>query len=191
MEFSDLFINENLVNLIYNNLVINDKVNFSSINKYSYNNYKGINKLRVYEYVNKDYKLFRKALERFKYSQEELLNISDIAIKNIPIVKEKKTGTFQTNGIENLFNNYYDLRYLFELILNGLNTKSLEFDNIMVGTFNLNNDSRLKLMYIIKIIRKNISFSRTETIWKINSEPSLRTLHSSFNPCIPWDTISY
>ena len=90
MEISDLFINENLVNLIYNNLVINDKVNFSSINKYSYNNYKGINKLRVYEYVNKDYKLFRKALERFKYSQEELLNISDIAIKNIPIVKEKK-----------------------------------------------------------------------------------------------------
>ena len=64
MEISYLFINENLFNLIYNNLAINDKVNFSSINKYSYNNYKGINKLRVYEYVNKDYKLFRKALEK-------------------------------------------------------------------------------------------------------------------------------
>ena len=80
MEIYDLFIDENLVHLIYNNLIINDKVNFSSINRYSYENYKGANKSRVYEYVNKDYPLFRKALERFKYSEEELLNISDITL---------------------------------------------------------------------------------------------------------------
>lgn len=188
MEIYDLFIDENLVHLIYNNLLINDKVNFSSINRYSYENYKSVNKSRVYEYVNKDYPLFRKALERFKYSEEELLNISDIAIKNIPIVKEKKSGTFQTNGI---YNNYCDLRYIFELILNGLNTKSLNFDYIMMSTYNHTNESRLKLMYIINIIRKNISFSRTETIWKINNEPSLRTLHSSFNPYIPWEKVNH
>ena len=88
MNLSKIFINDNLIDIIYNKLDLNDKVNFSSINNYSFNNYKGINKSRIYLYVNNDIILFKKALERFNYSQNELLKISEIAINNIPNVKE-------------------------------------------------------------------------------------------------------
>lgn len=176
MNISNIFIDENIIDIIYNNLNLNDKVNFSSINKHAYSNYKGVNKSRIYEYINNDIKLFKKALNRFNYSQNELLKISKIAINNIPNVKEKKSGSYQTNGINNIYNCYYDLRYIYELILNGLDTYSLEFNEIII---NNNNDI---ITFLINTIKKNISFSIDETKWNINNEPCLRTLHKSFIP---------
>ena len=120
--------------------------------------------------------LFKKALKRFNYSQHELLNISKLAINDIPNVKEKKLGSYQTNGINNIYNCYYDLRYIYQLILKGLDTYSLEFNEIII---NNNNDI---ITFLINTIRNNISFSIDETIWKINNEPCLRTLHKSFKP---------
>ena len=176
MNFSKIFINDNLIDIIYNKLDLNDKVNFSSINNYSFNNYKGINKSRIYLYVNNDIILFKKALERFNYSQNELLKISEIAINNIPNVKEKKSGSYQTNGINNIYNCYYDLRYIYELILYELHINNIEFNNIV------DNHSNDIIKFLINTIKKNISFTRTETAWKINSEPCLRTLHYDFKP---------
>lgn len=183
MNFNNIYIDENLINIIYNNLILNDKVNFSSINKYSYNNYKGVNKTRIYEYIYINYELYKKALKRFNYSQNELLNITKIVINEISIIKEKKLGSFQTNCIYELYNHYYDLRYIFELILNGLNTNDKELNNIIMDTNFLNkNITQSTLLFLINTIKNNISFSITETMCKIHNEPCLRTLHKTFKP---------
>jgi len=184
MELNSIYLDENIINIIYNKLEINSKIKFAYINKFTYTNYKCINKTLIYNYIYTDYILFKKLLIFFNYNEKELLLIGRTCLENIPKIAEKKTGSFQTNGINNnKLNYYYDLRYFFELIMNNISIKELIKSN----------DINDEIKFMLNKIFKYRYLSRFETLWKISSEPSLRTLNWNFNPCdkdINWIKIS-
>lgn len=182
MDLNSIYIHEDIIFLIYKKLNINSKIIFSYINKFTYNNYKSINKKLIYNYIYTDYLLFKKILNYYNYSNLELELIAKKCLINIPIISEKKTGSYQTNGLNNKLNYYYDLRYFFELIMNNLSIKNL---------FKSNSNNKIKLM-LNKIIN-NKYLSRHETLWNISSDPSLRTLNWNFKPYdnIKWIKVSY
>ena len=173
MEFNSIYLDENIINIIYNKLEINSKIKFAYINKFSYTNYKCINKTLIYNYIYTYYILFKKLLNFFNYNETELLKIGRTCLENIPKIAEKRTGSFQTNGLNNKLNYYYDLRYFFELIMNNISIKEL----IKL------NDVNDKIKFMLNKIVKYRYLYRFETLWKISSEPSLRTLNWNFTPC--------
>jgi len=65
--------------------------------------------------------------------------------------------------------NYYDLRYIFESLIN----KSKIDTNLI--------SSRI-LIYIIISIKKCIGFDRYQTIFNINNDMLLYSLHNNFIP---------
>ena len=173
MEFNLIYFDDNITNLIYNKLDIDSKIKFAYICNYTYDNYISINKTLIYNYIYTDYLLFKKLLNYFNYSSFQLLKIGNTCLENIPKIAEKKTESFQTNGLNNKFNYFYDLRYFFELIMNNISIKELINHN------NIND----KIKFILNTIVKCKYLSRSETLWKISSEPSLRTLNWNFTPC--------
>ena len=173
MEFNSIYLDENIINIIYNKLEINSKIKFAYINKFSYTNYKCINKTLIYNYIYTDYILFKKLLNFFNYNETEILKIGRTCLENIPKIAEKRTESFQTNGLNNKLNYYYDLRYFFELIMNNISIKEL----IKL------NDVNDKIKFMLNKIVKYRYLYRFETLWKISSEPSLRTLNWNFTPC--------
>ena len=172
MDFNLIYLNEDIINIIYNKLNINSKILFSYINKFTFNNYIIINKKLIYNYINIDYILFKKLLNYFNYTNNELQLIGKSCLKNIPIIPEKKTGSFQTIGLTNTLNYYYDLRYLFELIMNNICIEKLIKINIIDD----------KILFMINKIKKSKYLNRYDTIWIISSEPSLRSLNWNFKP---------
>ena len=68
---------------------------------------------------------------------------------------------------------YYDLRFIFELIMNGLDI----YDEDIIR---MNN--KLNIRFILQKMNSCKSFNRFETILNINKEPSLTSLHYSFKP---------
>jgi len=184
MELNSIYLDDNIINLIYNKLDIDSKIIFTYTNYFTYYNYNNINKTLIYNYIYSDYLLFKKLLNYFDYSSFELLKIGNTCLENIPKIAEKKTGSFQTNGINNnKLNYYYDLRYFFELIINNISIKELIKSN----------DINDEIKFMLNKIFKYRYLSRFETLWKISSEPSLRTLNWNFNPCdkdINWIKIS-
>lgn len=179
MELNSIYLDENIINIIYNKLEINSKIKFAYLNKFTYTNYKCINKTLIYNYIYTDYILFKKLLNFFNYNEKELLLIGRTCLENIPKIAEKKTRSFQTYGINNKLRRlnrnyyYYDLRYFFELIMNNISVKEL------IKSKDINDKIKLMLNKIVKYRY----LSRFETLWKISSEPSLRTLNWDFTPC--------
>ena len=174
MELNSIYLDDNIINLIYNKLDIDSKIIFTYTNYFTYYNYNNINKTLIYNYIYSDYLLFKKLLNYFDYSSFELLKIGNTCLENIPKIAEKKTGSFQTNGINNnKLNYYYDLRYFFELIINNISIKELIKSN----------DINDEIKFMLNKIVKYRYLSRFETLWKISSEPSLRTLNWNFSPC--------
>jgi len=172
MEFNLIYIDENITSLIYNKLDINSKIIFAYINNFTFNNYISINKKLIYKYIYNDYILFKKLLNYFDYTNNELQLIGQSCLKNIPLISEKKTGSFQTNGLTDTLNYYYDLRYFFELIMNNISIKNL------FKTTNV--DEKIKFM-LYKILDHKY-LCRHETLWNISSDPALRTLNWNFSP---------
>jgi hypothetical protein len=168
MEVNNLYINDNLIYLIYNNLDLKDKLNFTCINKYTYTNYKNKNKNIIYNYIYKDYNIFTKLLYNLNYNKIELINITFKCIYFI---------TYINNSY-----NIYDFRYIFEMCMVEFINKLNLFTNITIYNVHIYN--------IIKKIKKCIYLDRTMTIWNINLDPSLFHIHSTFKPTNNWNSLT-
>ena len=68
----DIYINEHLLDNIFDNLEIDDQIIFTHINKYTYTRYMYSVKSLVYQYINNDYNIFYTCICRYKYTDIEL-----------------------------------------------------------------------------------------------------------------------
>jgi len=161
MELNKIYIQDDIIDYIFNNLFYEYMITFSQINKYTYKKYKDSIKFKVYEFLNNDYKLYKECFKRYKYDEMQIKTMGLIAISEpISIWATSLSG-------------YYDLRYIFELIIVGLDINDTDIVNINKG---------LNLRIILSTLNGCKSFNRFETIENINREPSLRSLHMLFNP---------
>ena len=162
MEVNSFFITEDLFDLIFLILPYEDKINFSQITQFTYNTYYHGIRYTIYKSVNNDYQLFKRCFQRFAYTEEEIQEIGVTAVKGVNSVWD-----ISERG-------YYDLRYLFELIYRGLN-----IDKEIIQNTKYSN-----LQIIMKKIKQCLSFTRSETIHKVNNEVMLYSLHTSFTPIV-------
>ena len=164
MELNNIFINEGIIDIIYQLLSFDTKIIFNQLNRHTYLKYNDSIKNTVFQCINSDYHIFKRCFQRYTYSESELLELGICAIQDIQTISDQRDPmvTFLT------CNKYFDLRYLFELIYHGFD---VYHNNII---------KKKNLIYIIKKIQQCISFNRFETIQNINKEPSLYPLHILF-----------
>lgn len=151
MELNDIYLDENILYNIIQNLNLNDKMMFCKSNKKIYKIFYKDIKYDIYDSLN-DYKLYRQFMRRFEYDKYHLESISILVLENM--------GTIWIN-----YNEYYDLRYIYECILQNLNINDIKIKN--------NNMKLLSVLYNCK------SFNRFETQTKVNMEPCLISIHSN------------
>jgi len=158
MEINNIYINNDIIHQIFNILNIDNQINFSYTNSFMYNLYYNNIKYNIYRYVNKDYLLYKKCINRFNYNETQIKILGMLAISNPNPVFESTIK-------------YYDLRYIFELIMNDLDINNPEIIYV---------NNSFNMRFILKTIKKCKSFNRFETKNNINNESSLRSLHSLF-----------
>ena len=156
MELCNIYIPKDIIENIYIKIKIEDNLYFTHINKYTYENFKIKNKNKIFEFINKDYKLFKKYINTYNYNQQEIDNIGLISMLN-------------TIEITSSLYNYYDLRFIFEAL----------YRKSKINTELINNKV---LIFIINCLKKSISFNRFETIYNINNDLCLYPLHYNFIP---------
>jgi hypothetical protein len=164
----DLFLlNDDVLDLIFNQLTLDEMIIFYQVNSHTYNLFKDVIKNKAKIYLNTDYKKFRTVIVRYKYSNQDLLEMGLLGVKGInqvaPFLKTYK---------------YYDLRYLFELIMMDLDIDDKLFvDECRKKSVRF--ETQIEMM--LKSIKNNMSFNRFETIHNINKEAQiLGVLHRSF-----------
>lgn len=164
MELSNIYIDDNILFNIFRQLPLLDMVRFSHVNRLTYNIFYKLIKNKIYKIS--DYKNFYRLINMYKYNENEITKLGISSIMSIKTIISS----------ENI--KYYDLRYLFELINNGFNSK----DNYYKYS---DNYEVLKMM--IMTIKRCISFNRFETILKVSSEPILYSLRKNINIKQPKD----
>lgn len=156
MELNDIYLDENILYDIIQNLNLNDKMIFCKCNKKIYELFYKDIKYDIYNSLN-DYKLYRQFMRRFEYDKYHLECIGILVLENM--------RTIWIN-----YNEYYDLRFIYECILQNLDTnnksikKSIKNDNI---------ELLLSILYNCK------SFNRFETQLRVNMIPCLYSIHSN------------
>ena len=159
---------DNLIDIFFEKLSYDDMINFTNVNHYTYERYKHKMKQMSFLFINEDYLSFRKNLIRYKYTKKEISDLGMIGVKGIQRVSPISNGYI-----------YYDLRYLFELILLGLD---IDDKNFLIECRKKSPVCKNQIEFILRKIKDCVSFSRRETIHKINFEPCLGVLHSLFEP---------
>lgn len=159
MEINDIYVDENILDIIFERLKLKEKISFCYTNSYIYNRYKKKIKDSIYKYINVDYNLFYDLFQRYSYNSEEL-----------GLLKEK--SVYEVNPVAAGIHTYYDLRFIFEIVYK----YNCAFNNYEFPE----NKSNLKIC--IKNIQKKISFNRFETINNINKDTSLFPLAHTFKP---------
>ena len=169
----NLFIlTDDILDIIFNKLTLDEMIIFYQVNSYTYNLFKDVIKNKAKIYLNTDYKKFRNVIVRYNYCKEDLLEMGLMGLKGInrvePFLKYKHLKTYK----------YYDLRYLFEMILLGLDIDDKKFIE-ECRKQSIRFETQIEMM--LKSIKNSISFSRFETIHNINQKPEmLGVLHRSF-----------
>lgn len=165
MELNNIYLEDGIIDIIFNSLDYSDKFSFSKLNHFS-RKYKDAIKYQVFHLINKDYHKYKRLFKIYRFNENELLHLGILAVSNINTL----WGTTLTG--------YYDLRYIFELIFIGL-----KIDHPLM----IDNCKGFNLYYLLKQITSCLSFNRFETIIKINNHPSLRVLNTSFIPLKIYD----
>jgi len=156
MEFNDIYLDENILYDIIQNLNLNDKMMFCKSNKKIYELFYIDIKYGIYDSLN-DYKLYRQFMRRFEYDKYHLECIGILVLENM--------RTIWIN-----YNEYYDLRFIYECML-----QKLDIDNKNIKK-SIKNDN---IGYMLSIIQNCKSFNRFETQLKVNMEPCLISIHSN------------
>ena len=153
MELNHIYLDENIINNIIQNLNLNDKMMFCKSNKKIYELFYVDIKYGIYDSLN-DYKLYHEFMRRFEYDKYHLECIGILVLENIK--------TIWIN-----YNEYYDLRFIYECML-----QNLDINNIKIKNDNI----RL----ILSVLYNCKSFNHFETQVKVNMEPCLISIHSKF-----------
>lgn len=159
MEINHIYIHEDILDIMFDNLKLKEKISFCQTNSYTYNRYKQKIKESIYKYINVDYHFFYDLLQRYNYSSEEL-----------GLLKEK--SIYGVNPVAAGIHTYYDLRFIFEIVYKY---------NRAFNNYDFPKD-KSNLEICIQNIKNKISFNRFETINNINKEPSLFPLAHTFKP---------
>ena len=156
MELNHIYLDENILYNIIQNLNLNDKMIFCKSNKKIYELFYKDIKYDIYDSLN-DYKLYREFMRRFEYDKYHLECIGILVLENI--------GTIWIN-----YNEYYDLRFIYECILQNLdiNDKSIKKS--------IKNDN---IRFLLSILYNCKSFNRFETQLRVNMIPCLYSIHSN------------
>ena len=168
MDFDGIYIDPNVIDIIFKKLNHEEMIQFLQVNTYMAKSYQEYIKYRIFDYINKDYIMFKGCFNRYTYN--------DKVIKELGIIALKKLNTIWGSKLTG----YYDLRFTFELIMNGLNINDKDI---------IEANNSLSIRFILKKMNSCKSFNRFETIRNVNSEPSLRSLHSTFHPSIDYLSI--
>ena len=168
MEFNGKYFDSNVIDNIFKKLDYEDMIQFLQVNKYMVKVYQNYIKYKIFDYINKDYRMFKGCFNRYTYN--------DKVIKELGIIALKKLNTIWGSNLTG----YYDLRFIFELIMSGLNINDKDI---------IEANNSLSIRFIVKKMNSCKSFNRFETIRNVNSEPSLRSLHSTFHPSIDYLSI--
>ena len=167
MDIQNIYINDDIIHNIFDNLDFHDKISFSQSNNYMYINYYDKIKYYIYLYLHKNYKLYKECINRFKYDKSQIKMLGMIALSD--------PNTVKSLTIHNNYITYYDLRYIFELIMKDLDINDPDI---------VNANESINMRFILNKIKKCKSFNRFETKNKINNESSLISLHTLFSPYI-------
>ena len=164
MEFNNIYIDPNINDYIFEQLKYEDMIIFLQINKFTLSRYSEAVKNKVFDFLNVDYRLYKQCFMRYKYDS---LTIKTLGIQAIACL----------NNVVAHHNRYYDLRFTFELILNGLDI----YDEDIISA-----NEKSNVRFILKKMYGCKSFTRFETILNVNKEPSLCSLHSLFHPSVDY-----
>ena len=157
MELNDIYLDENILYNIIQNLNLNDKMMFCKSNKKIYELFYVDIKYDIYDILN-DYKLYREFMRRFKYDKYHLECIGILVLENMK--------TIWIN-----YNQYYDLRFIYECML-----QNLDMNNKIIKN-SIKNDN-IKLL--LSVLYNCKSFNHFETQLKVNMEPCLISIHSNY-----------
>ena len=163
MEIQNIYINDDIIDNIFDNLSYHSKINFSQTTNYTYNKYYENIKYNIFLYLHKNYRLYKCCINRFKYNKSQIKILGMIALSDPNTVKWSPTIK------------YYDLRYIFELIMKDLDIHDPDI---------VNANESINMRFILNQIKRCKSFNRFETKNKINNESSLISLHTLFSPYI-------
>ena len=167
MDFQNIYIPHEIIDIIFQNMDYLNKKNFILINKYLYKKYnKKIHFYRLDIYLNNDYKKFYLLLNYHDYKEDKIYleKVLNLSINNLQTVWKNDN------------NGYFDLRFLFELIYKHKRLiKNLEFKN----PYKHNNHI---IIAIINTIILSIKSTRKETLNEINNNSYLSSLKNDFNP---------
>ena len=164
MEFNNIYIDPNINDYIFEQLKYEDMIIFLQINKFTLSRYSEAVKNKVFDFLNVDYRLYKRCFMRYKYDS---LTIKTLGIQAIACL----------NNVVAHHNRYYDLRFTLELILNGLDI----YDEDII-----NANEKGNVRFILKKMYGCKSFTRFETILNVNKEPSLCSLHRLFHPSVDY-----
>ena len=168
MNVNRIYIDEEIINILFDLLDFNDKINFTKTNKESFFLYREKVRCEIFQYINYDYLLFHECLKRFKYTKKEQIKLME---ESFNVVRLHSTGGC-----------FCDLRFIFELCYYSNNHF---FKNIYKKQLQDIQGEILSLM--IKEIISCISFNRFETILNIEKKMILLTLKRDFKPVL-WKT---
>ena len=150
--------------ILYKIINLNDKINFCKIDKELFiNNYEKIMKKRIIKFIYNDYNQFYKYLYCFQYDKNELNELfkySLVHLSSKTIWINRTWGTF-------------DLRYIFELLVNGIDLDLDSIKELHSGYF------RLFYNEFKQIIVKN---NRTESKLNLLNYKSMYSLQYDFQP---------
>jgi len=106
MNINNIYISDDIIHLIFINLNLKSKLQFSQSNKFIYQKYGGDNlkKYKIYHLINNDYLEFYQYLQDYKYTINEINEFLKISLKEIPTVWINSACGF------------YDMKYIFELL---------------------------------------------------------------------------
>ena len=157
MELNDIYLDENILYDIIQNLNLNDKMIFCKCNKKIYELFYKDIKYDIYNSLN-DYKLYRQFMRRFEYDKYHLECIGILVLENM--------RTIWIN-----YNEYYDLRFIYECML-----QKLDIDNKSIKK-SIKNDN---IELLLSIMHNCKSFNRFETQLRVNMIPCLYSIHSNY-----------
>ena len=175
MDIQNIYITDDIIDKIFNNLSYNSKINFSQTNNYMYNNYYDNIKYNIFLFLHTDYRLYKCCINRFKYDTSQIKILGMLAISDPKVIEKSQVGASPLK--------YYDLRYIFELIMKDLDINDCDI---------VNANESMSMRFILNKINSCKSFNRFETKNKINNESSLISLHNLFSPhthTTHWDHI--
>ena len=168
MDINNIYIPNEIINIIYKNLKIYDKKNFTKVNKFMIKNYHKKTQMYSLELcVNKDYLRFYKLINKYDYIKEDIEYIKKICFEAI-----KYLNLHYCIYLDDI-NGFGDYRFIFELLY--------KYD--IINKYMIKQYSPHFYKHFYPFIEKSIvKNDRNKTIENINNSDMIFSLKRKFKP---------